>query len=91
MNTAPAGPRPKLPAPYGAPSPGPREGAADGFARFLAAAADGFARFLAAAADGFARFLAAAADRYRNLGHAFTGARQARLPDDADQSHPGER
>ncbi|MBZ9593582.1 hypothetical protein K7B06_00490 [Streptomyces erythrochromogenes] len=80
MNTAPAGPRPKLPAPYGAPSPGPREGAADGFARFLAAAA-----------DGFARFLAAAADRYRNLGHAFTGARQARLPDDADQSHPGER
>ncbi|WP_183068842.1 hypothetical protein [Streptomyces sp. gCLA4] len=69
MNTAPAGPRPKLPAPYGAPSPGPREGAA----------------------DGFARFLAAAADRYRNLGPAFTGARQARLPDDADQSHPGER
>ncbi|MGW9073155.1 hypothetical protein ACWGQT_27410 [Streptomyces yangpuensis] len=80
MNTAPAGPRPKLPAPYGAPSPGPREGAADGLARFLAVA------------DGLARFLAAGgADRYRDLGPAFTGARQARLPDDADQSHPGER
>ncbi|MFC9818032.1 hypothetical protein ACFVJM_38960 [Streptomyces virginiae] len=69
MNTAPARPRPKLPAPYGAPSPGLRE----------------------RAAVGLARFLAAGADRYRDLGAAFTGARQARLPDDPDQQHPGAR
>ncbi|WP_136234747.1 hypothetical protein [Streptomyces sp. A0592] len=68
MNTASARPRPMLPAPYGAPSPGLRERAAGSFARFLAAA-----------------------DRYLDLDPAFTGPRQARLPDEPDQPHPGAR
>ncbi len=69
MNTAPAGPRPKLPAPHGPRAP-----------------ARGRAPPTASPASS-----PPAPTEYRDLGHAFTGARQARLPDDADQSHPGER